>query len=142
MSSVNKSILLVDDDQEIRELLDTYLTRAGFQVRTTPDGAGFRQALNEAPSDLVILDVMLPELDGWQVLEGQLLAFTAFAFDPDNPYYTPALRDPATGLAVAATNIPRTVSVELLSDLPPGVDGEAEPARHARQGPDRCQSRQ
>ncbi|PTT61136.1 DNA-binding response regulator, partial [Pseudomonas sp. HMWF007] len=33
MSSVNKSILLVDDDQEIRELLETYLTRAGFQVR-------------------------------------------------------------------------------------------------------------
>ncbi len=61
MSSVNKSILLVDDDQEIRELLDTYLSRAGFQVRTTPDGAGFRQALNEAPSDLVILDVMLPD---------------------------------------------------------------------------------
>ena len=61
MSSVNKSILLVDDDQEIRELLDTYHSRAGFQVRTTPDGAGLRQALNDAPSDLVILDVMLPD---------------------------------------------------------------------------------
>ena len=67
MSSVNKSILLVDDDQEIRELLDTYLTRAGFQVRTTPDGAGFRQAMNEAPSDLVILDVMLPDEDGFSL---------------------------------------------------------------------------
>ncbi len=67
MSSVNKSILLVDDDQEIRELLDTYLSRAGFQVRTTPDGAGFRQALNEAPSDLVILDVMLPDEDGFSL---------------------------------------------------------------------------
>lgn len=67
MSSVNKSILLVDDDQEIRELLDTYLTRAGFQVRTTPDGAGFRQALNDEPSDLVILDVMLPDEDGFSL---------------------------------------------------------------------------
>ena len=67
MSSVNKSILLVDDDQEIRELLDTYLSRAGFQVRTTPDGAGFRQAMNEAPSDLVILDVMLPDEDGFSL---------------------------------------------------------------------------
>ena len=64
MSSVNKSILLVDDDQEIRELLETYLTRAGFQVRATADGASFRQALNEAPSDLVILDVGLPDTDG------------------------------------------------------------------------------
>ncbi len=67
VSSVNKSILLVDDDQEIRELLDTYLTRAGFQVRTTPDGAGFRQALNDEPSDLVILDVMLPDEDGFSL---------------------------------------------------------------------------
>src|SRR5471032_143029 len=67
VSSVNKSILLVDDDQEIRELLDTYLTRAGFQVRTTPDGAGFRQAMNDAPSDLVILDVMLPDEDGFSL---------------------------------------------------------------------------
>ena len=45
------------------------LTRAGFQVRATADGAGFRQALNEAPSDLVILDVMLPVLDGFEVLK-------------------------------------------------------------------------
>lgn len=67
MSSVSKSILLVDDDQEIRELLETYLSRAGFQVRSTPDGAGFRQALNEAPSDLVILDVMLPDEDGFSL---------------------------------------------------------------------------
>ncbi|MFJ5257800.1 response regulator [Pseudomonas sp. NPDC088414] len=67
MSSVNKSILLVDDDQEIRELLETYLTRAGFQVRATADGASFRQALNEAPSDLVILDVMLPDEDGFSL---------------------------------------------------------------------------
>jgi two-component system, OmpR family, response regulator len=67
VSSINKSILLVDDDQEIRELLDTYLTRAGFQVRTTPDGAGFRQALNDEPSDLVILDVMLPDEDGFSL---------------------------------------------------------------------------
>ena len=67
MTLINKSILLVDDDQEIRELLDTYLTRAGFQVRTTADGAGFRQALNEASCDLVILDVMLPDEDGFSL---------------------------------------------------------------------------
>ncbi|WP_164709098.1 response regulator, partial [Pseudomonas viridiflava] len=67
MSSVSKSILLVDDDQEIRELLDTYLSRAGFQVRTVGDGAGFRQAFNEASSDLLILDVMLPDEDGFSL---------------------------------------------------------------------------
>ncbi|NVL26163.1 response regulator transcription factor [Pseudomonas syringae pv. actinidiae] len=67
MSSVSKSILLVDDDQEIRELLDTYLSRAGFQVRTVGDGAQFRRAFNEEPSDLLILDVMLPDEDGFSL---------------------------------------------------------------------------
>ncbi|MBD8483306.1 MULTISPECIES: response regulator [Pseudomonas] len=68
MSTVGKSILLVDDDQEIRELLDTYLSRAGFAVRTTADGAGFREALSaEVGTDLVILDVMLPDEDGFSL---------------------------------------------------------------------------
>ena len=67
MTTPGKSILLVDDDQEIRELLDIYLTRAGFQVRTVGDGAGFRQALGEAASDLLILDVMLPDEDGFSL---------------------------------------------------------------------------
>ena len=67
MSTPGKSILLVDDDQEIRELLDIYLTRAGFQVRTVGDGAGFREALDAAASDLLILDVMLPDEDGFSL---------------------------------------------------------------------------
>jgi DNA-binding response OmpR family regulator len=67
VSSVSKSILLVDDDQDIRELLQTYLSRCGFVVRTVGDGAGFRQALNDEPSDLVILDVMLPDEDGFSL---------------------------------------------------------------------------
>lgn len=67
MSQPGKSILLVDDDQEIRELLQTYLSRAGFQVRTVGDGAGFRLALPEQPADLVILDVMLPDEDGFSL---------------------------------------------------------------------------
>ena len=64
MSTPGKSILLVDDDQEIRDLLDLYLTRAGFQVRAVGDGAGFRETLDSAASDLLILDVMLPDEDG------------------------------------------------------------------------------
>lgn len=67
MSPTGKSILLVDDDQDIRELLQTYLGRAGLQVRTVADGAGFRQALCEGGADLVILDVMLPDEDGFSL---------------------------------------------------------------------------
>lgn len=67
MSQAGKSILLVDDDQEIRELLQTYLSRSGFQVRTVADGAQFREAMLSAPADLVILDVMLPDEDGFSL---------------------------------------------------------------------------
>ena len=67
MSQPGKSILLVDDDAEIRDLLQTYLSRAGFAVRTVADGAGFRQALCAEPADLVILDVMLPDEDGFSL---------------------------------------------------------------------------
>jgi two-component system OmpR family response regulator len=67
LSTASKSILLVDDDQDIRELLHAYLTRAGFKVRTTADGQGFREALNEGGTDLVILDVMLPDEDGFSL---------------------------------------------------------------------------
>lgn len=64
---VNKSILLVDDDREIRELLHTYLSRCGFDVHAVADGQGFRQALDASDCDLVILDVMLPDEDGFSL---------------------------------------------------------------------------
>ncbi|MNF68583.1 Transcriptional regulatory protein OmpR [compost metagenome] len=67
MSQSGRSILLVDDDQEIRELLETYLSRAGFQVRSVGDGQGFRRAMGEEAADLVILDVMLPDEDGFSL---------------------------------------------------------------------------
>lgn len=67
MSQAGKTILLVDDDEEIRDLLNTYLSRAGFQVRTVGDGAAFRQAMGEVAADLVILDVMLPDEDGFSL---------------------------------------------------------------------------
>lgn len=60
-------ILVVDDDQNICELLRLYIEKEGFEVVIANDG---RQALKmfdtESP-DLIMLDIMLPELDGWQV---------------------------------------------------------------------------
>nr|WP_256659610.1 response regulator transcription factor [Pseudomonas sp. H9] len=64
---MSKSILLVDDDHDIRELLQTYLSRAGFSVQAVADGQGFRQALDSTECDLVILDVMLPDEDGFSL---------------------------------------------------------------------------
>ncbi len=60
-------LLVVDDEPNIRELLSTSLRFAGFEVHTAADGAeALRQAETTRP-DLVVLDVMLPDLDGFAV---------------------------------------------------------------------------
>jgi DNA-binding response OmpR family regulator len=62
-------ILVVDDDPITRELLRGVLERGGHDVREAADGRAGLRDLYEAPSDLVILDVEMPELDGWATLE-------------------------------------------------------------------------
>ncbi|MGH8283377.1 MAG: response regulator [Gammaproteobacteria bacterium] len=57
-------ILVVDDDTEIRALLEEYLTRQGYRVTGVPDGPGMEQAMEDARFDLVVLDLMLPGEDG------------------------------------------------------------------------------
>jgi len=60
-------ILLVDDDQNLSNLLSQYLRQSNFEVLAAPNGpAGLRLAYNERP-DLVLLDVMMPGMDGWEV---------------------------------------------------------------------------
>lgn len=64
-----RSILVVDDERDIRELVQVLLQRAGHEVRTAIDGRAGIRALHADPTDLVILDVTMPGLDGWQTLE-------------------------------------------------------------------------
>lgn len=58
------SILIVDDDAEIRSLLGEYLEKSGYRVKAVADGRGMRAALKSAQPDIVILDLMLPGEDG------------------------------------------------------------------------------
>lgn len=61
-------VLVIEDDQEIQELIGLYLTREGYQVVRAADAAqGLALAERHAP-DLVVLDLMLPDLDGLEVL--------------------------------------------------------------------------
>ncbi len=63
------TILLIDDDPTLLELLAGHLQAAGYRALCSPDGAaGLRQA-REAHPDLVVLDVMMPGMDGWEVCE-------------------------------------------------------------------------
>lgn len=62
-----KSVLVVEDDQDISSLVRLSLEREHFTVRTVADGAaGFELAMREVP-DLIILDVMLPHIDGFEL---------------------------------------------------------------------------
>lgn len=64
---MEKKILVVDDDINISELLRLYLEKDGFSVVTCHDGkTAVELAINEKP-DLILLDIMLPIFDGWQV---------------------------------------------------------------------------
>jgi DNA-binding response OmpR family regulator len=62
-------VLVVDDDEDIRVLLTELLGRAGYEVDTAADGRTALRRLFESPPALVILDVTMPELDGYQTLE-------------------------------------------------------------------------
>ena len=60
----NGHILIVDDEREVRDLVEEYLVGEGYQVSTAHDGAGMRRVMSQAPVDLVILDLMLAGEDG------------------------------------------------------------------------------
>ena len=62
--SDNAHILIVDDQQEICDVVQEYLTGEGYRVSTAHDGSGMRRAMGQAHIDLVILDLMLPGEDG------------------------------------------------------------------------------
>jgi len=86
-------ILLVDDDSFIRELYEEILTGAGYQVEMAVDGKEGLEKISGGGYDLVLLDVMMPYLDGIGVLKkleeektrgknGPIILLTNLAYDP------------------------------------------------------------
>ena len=65
---MQQSILLVDDDPNISHLVQLYLEKEGFEVEMADRGDAALKAFQASPPDLMLLDVMLPGMDGWQVL--------------------------------------------------------------------------
>ena len=64
MAELKKRILVVDDDQRLRELVVRYLGEQGFEARAVPDAPGMDKQLARERYDLVVLDLMLPGEDG------------------------------------------------------------------------------
>ena len=68
-SNSNSTILVVDDEPAARELLQRHLTREGFSVQIARSGTEALSMIAEKPPVAVLLDVMMPGLDGWHVLQ-------------------------------------------------------------------------
>lgn len=62
----NSTILIVDDNQEIREIIEILLTGEGFQAVQAKDGMTALELLKEREFDLIILDIMMPGMNGYQ----------------------------------------------------------------------------
>ena len=63
-----KRVLVVDDDDDLRELVSLILTREGFSVETAVDGKEALDAAQARRPDLIVLDLMLPRFGGYEVL--------------------------------------------------------------------------
>ena len=63
----NEKILIVDDDKNICDLLRLYLEKEGYQTVQAHDGEAALAAYTQHRPDLVLLDVMMPKMDGWEV---------------------------------------------------------------------------
>jgi signal transduction histidine kinase/DNA-binding response OmpR family regulator len=62
------TVLVIDDDRSVHELMTRFLNREGYRVETAPSGQAGLQKARQLKPDIIILDVMMPGMDGWSVL--------------------------------------------------------------------------
>jgi DNA-binding response OmpR family regulator len=65
---VNKTILVVDDEERLTSLVQAYLQQEGFRVLTAGNGLEALEVVRREPPDLIVLDLMMPEMDGAEFL--------------------------------------------------------------------------
>lgn len=64
-----KSILLIEDDPFLADIYSTKLKEAGFSIEVATDGENVISIVQEKKPDLVLLDIVLPHLDGWEIIK-------------------------------------------------------------------------
>jgi two-component system response regulator CpxR len=127
------SILYIDDDAQLGALMRDYLSSQGFDVDFAPDGASGIRTVSLRPPSLVLLDVMMPGLDGFAVLDAirragdtPVLMVTARGDTPDRIHgleagaddYIPKPFDPAELVARIHAVLRRTTGVTARERLP------------------------
>jgi CheY-like chemotaxis protein len=84
-------VLVVDDERDVQALVRLVLERQGYEVDAASDGREALEKIGTKRPDLVVLDLMMPEIDGWGVLERlkgtdappRVVLLSAYAHDPD-----------------------------------------------------------
>lgn len=66
MMRPRRRLLVVEDDATVREMLELVLDDAGYEVRSVPHGAAALAVLNEVRPDVILLDMKMPVMDGWE----------------------------------------------------------------------------
>jgi phosphate regulon transcriptional regulator PhoB len=99
-AGLGRKVLVVDDEESVRELIELYLTKEGFDVILAKDGKEALRLNGEHHPDLIVLDLMLPGLDGWEVCK-QIRS---------------ASRVPIIMLTARAEEVDRVVGLELGAD--------------------------
>jgi len=66
---MNKKVLIVDDEEVIRKLLRIHLVKWGYEVKEAVDGTQAIEQIGKDDFDLLICDILMPNMDGWQVLK-------------------------------------------------------------------------
>ena len=102
-AKVKPQILVVDDEPEAVELVEFNLKQAGYAVITAADGAEALKKARAQPPDLIVLDVMLPEMDGFEICK-------TLRLDPATA------RVPIIMLTAKAAEIDRVLGLELGAD--------------------------
>ncbi len=78
VKAMPKNLLVVDDEERLRDLLRAYLTQEGYAVVTAANGREALDRTRHEPFDLIILDIMMPEMDGYEFMR-------AYRRDHDTP---------------------------------------------------------
>jgi len=68
-TKVRKKVLVVDDEQDFLSIMNFFLTLEGFDVETVSDGSEAMQSIEKRLPDLILLDIVMPNMDGYSTLK-------------------------------------------------------------------------
>ena len=119
-------VLVVDDDPEVVDAVSEALQDDGYRVETATDGASALKSVLEAPPDLIVLDVRMPNLNGWEFCE--IVRRQSHTRDVPVLFLTACtdVRDQITAMQVGGSDhLPKPFRLEALRDKVRSLTREA-----------------